>query len=69
MGSAPCSAESVAWITELKNTQSGLFYVITIWFFLRWISAGTSVERKIQWAYVASVLFALLAILEQDTQR
>lgn len=63
----PVQAESVAWITELKNTQSGLFYVITIWFFLRWISAGTSAERKVQWAYVASVLFALLAILSKTS--
>src|SRR3984893_15102739 len=31
----PVQVESVAWITELKNTQSGLFYVLTVWCFLR----------------------------------
>jgi tetratricopeptide (TPR) repeat protein len=28
--------QSVAWVTELKNTQSCLFYLLSIFFFLRW---------------------------------
>jgi len=32
----PLQVESVAWITEMKNTQSGLFYLLTILFFVRW---------------------------------
>ena len=31
----PVQVESVAWITELKNTQSGLFYMLTGLFFVR----------------------------------
>src|ERR1700685_3093608 len=32
----PVQVESVAWITELKNTQSCLFYLLAILFFLKW---------------------------------
>jgi tetratricopeptide (TPR) repeat protein len=28
--------QSVAWVTELKNTQSGLFYLLSIFYFLKW---------------------------------
>jgi Tfp pilus assembly protein PilF len=31
----PVNVESVAWITELKNTQSGLFFFCAVWCFLR----------------------------------
>jgi tetratricopeptide (TPR) repeat protein len=31
----PVQAESVAWIAEMKNTESGLFYLLSIHFFLR----------------------------------
>jgi tetratricopeptide (TPR) repeat protein len=31
----PVNVESVAWITELKNTQSGLFFFLAVWCFLR----------------------------------
>lgn len=36
----PVQVESVAWITELKNTQSGVFYLLTIWFFVKWRQAS-----------------------------
>jgi protein O-mannosyl-transferase len=32
----PVMVQSVAWITELKNTQSGLFYLLSIFCFLKW---------------------------------
>ena len=36
----PVQVESVAWISELKNTQSGIFFLLSIWFWLKWIEAG-----------------------------
>ncbi len=35
----PVMVQSVAWITELKNTQSCLFYLVSILFFLKWNQA------------------------------
>src|SRR5512132_338699 len=32
----PVMVQSVAWITELKNTQSCVFYLLSILFFLKW---------------------------------
>src|SRR4030095_802778 len=32
----PVMVQSVAWVTELKNTQSCLFYLFSILFFLKW---------------------------------
>ena len=36
----PVQVESVAWITELKNTQSCFFYLLSILFFVKWREAG-----------------------------
>jgi protein O-mannosyl-transferase len=32
----PVMVQSVAWVTELKNTQSGFFYLLSILCFLKW---------------------------------
>ena len=32
----PVMVQSVAWVTELKNTQSGIFYLVSIFCFLKW---------------------------------
>jgi len=39
----PVQVESAAWITEQKNTQSGVFYLLAILFCLRWIEARNAV--------------------------
>ena len=36
----PVQVESVAWITEMKNTQSGVFYLLAILFYLRSPGSG-----------------------------
>ena len=33
----PVQAETVAWITELKNTQSCLFYLLAVLFYVKWL--------------------------------
>ena len=38
-GLHPVMVQSVAWVTELKNTQSCLFYLLSILFFLKWDKA------------------------------
>jgi protein O-mannosyl-transferase len=47
----PVMVQSVAWITELKNTQSCLFYLLSILFFLKWdeaprITRISRIEKK-----------------------
>jgi Flp pilus assembly protein TadD len=55
----PVQVETVAWITELKNTLSGFFFLLSILFFLRSI-ASESVNRRREWDthYALSLLFA-----------
>ena len=43
----PVQVESVAWISELKNTQSGIFFLLSIWFWLKWIEVGPVSDRPI----------------------
>jgi protein O-mannosyl-transferase len=59
----PVGVESVAWITEMKNTESGLFFLLSILFFLRWLKtrevggrAGAGRE------YTLTLIFAALAM-------
>ena len=42
----PVMVQSVAWITELKNTQSCLFYLLSILFFLKADDAGGNAARR-----------------------
>ena len=62
----PVQAESVAWITELKNTQSCLFYLLTILPFLRWRAGQPPTDKKRNgWFYGLALLCAALAILSK----
>jgi protein O-mannosyl-transferase len=42
----PVQVESVAWITELKNTESGLFFLLSILCFVRWLRANEPNEER-----------------------
>jgi protein O-mannosyl-transferase len=57
----PVNVESVAWITELKNTQSGLFFFLAVLCFLRsgWGKGGG-------W-YTAAVVCGLAAMLSKPS--
>jgi tetratricopeptide (TPR) repeat protein len=49
----PVMVQSVAWVTELKNTQSCLFYLLSIFFFLKWeeeqLDQAGAASRPLQW--------------------
>lgn len=71
----PVQVESVAWICELKNTQSAVFFLLSILWYLRWISrsesgvpidAGSNPNRSAA-TYAASLAFAVLAILSKPS--
>ncbi len=67
----PVQVESVAWICELKNTQSAVFFLAAAWCWLRWSvpdpSPGTPASRGGGGAYFAALGFGLLAILSKPS--
>jgi lipoprotein NlpI len=59
----PLQVESVAWIAEMKNTQSGLFYLLTILFYVKFLRTREGGERTGgRWDYTFTLIFAALAI-------
>jgi Flp pilus assembly protein TadD len=64
----PVQVESVAWISEMKNTESGVFYLLAILCFLHWRWPG---ERMLVgnrvWLYTTMVLCAGLAMAAKSS--
>src|SRR5262245_28015267 len=63
----PVQVESVAWICELKNTQSAFFYLLAIWFFLRWLPREDDAAPRVSRDYGFALLAAVLAILSKSS--
>jgi protein O-mannosyl-transferase len=63
----PVQVESVAWISELKNTQSGVFYLMSMLFFVKWQHAAAGRSGRNGWLYVLVVLCAIAAILSKTS--
>lgn len=62
----PVQVESVAWICELKNTQSAVFFLLAAWGWLRWVEADVAGERAERW-YGLALAAAVLAILSKPS--
>lgn len=60
----PVMVQSVAWITELKNTQSCFFYLLSILFFLK---GDDSAGRQRRWRFALSLLFFVMAITSKSS--
>ncbi len=64
----PVESESVAWSTEMKNTESGLFFLLSILFFVRWLRVKDLNGRTGGgWNYALSLLFAALAMASKSS--
>ncbi|HUB68633.1 MAG TPA: tetratricopeptide repeat protein [Candidatus Methylacidiphilales bacterium] len=66
----PAQVESVAWITEIKNTQSGLFYLLSIRFYAKWLrggNAGLQGKTGSGWNYGWTLFFAALAMASKSS--
>lgn len=64
----PVQVETVAWITEMKNTQSGLFYLLAILAFVHGLRASTDGNRKgVLWFYAAMLLCAAAAMASKSS--
>jgi len=64
----PVQVESAAWITETKNTQSGLFFLLSILFFVKWL--GTKdLNKRIGGGgcYALTLVFAALAMASKSS--
>ena len=59
----PVQTESVAWITELKNTQSGIFFLLSILFFVKMLKGGAKENLN----YALTLLFAVLAMASKTS--
>src|SRR5271166_6062654 len=64
----PVQAETVAWITELKNTQSCLFYLLSVLFFVRWLGPGPAEPPgRRPWSYALALAFAAMAMASKSS--
>ncbi len=61
----PVQVASVAWISEMKNTQSGLFYLLAVLFFLKSLDVRASQTRRRD--YGLTFLFAALAMASKSS--
>ena len=62
----PLQVESVAWISEMKNTQSGLFYLLAILFYVRWQQNGKD-EVYLDLNYAFTLLCCALAMASKSS--
>jgi hypothetical protein len=63
----PIEVESVAWITELKNTLSGLFALLSLLAYARFQPLGAEAPPGRKWGwYGLSVGFFVLALLRKS---
>jgi len=64
----PVQVETAAWVTEMKNTQSGLFYLLTILFFVKGLRARAIDNRSGDaWNYGLTLLCAALAMASKSS--
>ena len=61
----PVMVESVAWVTELKNTESCFFYLLSILWFLKFNSCAG--QRGWWWRWSLSLVFFIFAILSKPS--
>jgi tetratricopeptide (TPR) repeat protein len=62
----PVMVQSVAWVTELKNTQSCLLYLLSVFCFLKVDSERTG-DRRRWWRLGWALLFFVMAITSKPS--
>ncbi|HVS72956.1 MAG TPA: tetratricopeptide repeat protein [Phycisphaerae bacterium] len=61
----PLAVESVAWVTELKNTQAGFFALLSVLLYLPLVGNEKPLGRDEWWRYGTSLLLFVLAMLSK----
>ena len=59
----PLRVESVAWVTERKDVLSGVFFMLTLWAYARYVREGES-RRVVR--YVMVMLFFALGLMSKS---
>lgn len=57
-GIHPLRVESVAWVTERRDVLSGLFYILTLWAYLRYVARRS---KGAYWIALGSFALALMS--------
>lgn len=57
-GIHPLRVESVAWVTERRDVLSGLFYLLAVWAYLRYVARGA---KSAYWSALACFALALMS--------
>ncbi|MGB8352417.1 MAG: tetratricopeptide repeat protein [Chthoniobacteraceae bacterium] len=65
----PVQVETVAWVTELKNTQSCFFYLLSILFFSRskWVEQERDPKKSAGLYYSLAVVWGVLAMASKSS--
>ena len=58
----PVQVETVAWVTEMKNTQSGFFYLLTTLFFIKSLKGEASARN-----YALTLVCGVLALASKSS--
>jgi len=63
----PVHVESVAWVTERKNVLSALFYLASLWAYLRFVGATQVSPLRWRWYAVSMALFVCALLSKSVT--
>jgi len=64
----PVQVESVAWVSEMKNTESCLPYLLTILFFVKGLKAESEAsQNNANWNYLIALLCSALAMVSKSS--
>lgn len=67
----PLRVESVAWVVERKDVLSGLFFMLTLWAWVRYINhrtaaSGDTERRRWIYPYILALVFFTLGLLSKS---
>lgn len=63
----PLQASSVAWVAEMKNTQSGIFFLLAILYYLKALTDAEDKSAECRRHYVLMLVFAVLAMASKTS--
>ncbi len=59
----PLHVESVAWVAERKDVLSALFWMLTLWAYVRYVEERNVQGSKVKWFYGLALLFFALGLM------